>query len=171
MTGAQSHVYSRGPQEVGGHRGRRKHPGSLWEAPSTPPGLRGLNEKGMWLGFQPSTHLRIPPSHSPISSSSAFFIPMPQPTWSPSAPRPFWSLHFGSCRLQSRPPPPAAHPHRDARCLPTPAPSGDLRGPLPYSSRRQIFLDAPCCLCRVLGAGETTDLKQSLPHGTPEKRR
>ena len=159
MTGAQSHVYSRGPQEVGGHRWRRKHPGSLWEAPSTPQ-----------VSVLP-THLRIPPSHSPISSSSAFFIPTPQPTWSPSAPRPFWSLHFGSCRLQSRPPPPAAHLHRDACCLPTPAPSGDLRGPLPYSSRRQIFQDAPCCLCRVLGAGETTELKQSLPHGTPEKRR
>lgn len=77
MTGAQSHVYSRGPQEVGGHRWRRKHPGSLWEAPSTPQ-----------VSVLP-THLRIPPSHSPISSSSAFFIPTPQPMWSPSAPPPF----------------------------------------------------------------------------------
>lgn len=119
----------------------------------------------------------FPPTYASPLPTHPSLLPLPSlsqrlsPCGPPVPPRPFWSLHFGSCRLQSRPPPPAAHLHRDACCLPTPAPSGDLRGPLPYSSRRQIFQDAPCCLCRVLGAGETTELKQSLPHGTPEKRR
>lgn len=62
------------------------------------------------------THLRIPPSHSPISSSSAFFIPMPQPTWSPSAPPPpflvsaLWILPAPVQTPSSCSPPPSGCP-------------------------------------------------------------